>query len=123
MEHSNKEDELTTTSSNSVSKNLMTQEEKLSTIKKEVQTLYEFCTSKGFSETDMSMCLAPFAGNPPERVTRACKTNVRFLFGVAVVVGILAAVMYTDAGYNVFCIHGKIVIMQVVCEMLTRFLV
>ena len=91
----------------------LSHDEKLKFIEKEVQTLYEFCMSKGFNERDVCSSLKPFSASPPEFVKHVFKSNRKFLFGVTLLVGIVAAFALWSPAHNVFVVHGKLALMQV----------
>lgn len=91
----------------------MSHEDKLKLIENEAQTLYDFCLEKGLSKRDMSFCLKPLFGSPPEYVKKVIKDNSRFCMTVAVILGLVAMFMGWSPAYNQLCIHGKLALMKV----------
>lgn len=91
----------------------MSHDDKLKLIEREAQTLYDFCVEKGLSQKDLSWCLKPLFGSPPEFVKKAVKDNAKFFTTLAVVFSLVAIVVGWSPAYNFFCVHGKLALMKV----------
>ncbi len=91
----------------------MTHEEKLKLIEKEAQTLYDFCLEKGLSQKDMSWCLKPLFGSPPEYVKKVVKDNSKFCLTLAVIFGLIAVFVGWNPAYYQLTVHGKLALMKV----------
>ena len=91
----------------------MTHEEKLKLIEKEAQTLYDFCLEKGFSRNDLSWCLKPLFGSPPEYIKKVVKDNKKFCVTLAFTFALIAVVVGWPPAYNLCCVHGKLALMKV----------
>lgn len=91
----------------------MSHDEKLKLLEKEAQTLYDFCLEKGLSKKDISWCLKPLFGSPPEFVKKAVKDNAKFFTILGFLFGLLAIVFGWSPAYNFVCVHGKLALMKV----------
>ena len=91
----------------------MSHEEKLKLIEREAQTLYDFCVEKGLSRKDLSWCLKPLFGSPPELVKKTVKDNSKFFMTFAVIGFMLAVIFGWSTAYNLVCVHGKLALMKV----------
>ena len=91
----------------------MSHEEKLKLIEKEAKTLYDFCIEKGLSKKDLTWCLRPLFGSPPELVKKAVKDNSKLFMTLALIGCILAIIFGWSTAYNLVCVHGKLALMKV----------
>jgi len=90
----------------------MSHEDKLKLIEREAKTLYDFCVEKGLSKKDLSWCLKPLFGSPPELVKKVVKDNSKFFTTFAVIGCLLAIVFGWSTAYNLVCVHGKLALMK-----------
>ena len=91
----------------------MSHEEKLKLIEKEAKTLYDFCIEKGLSKKDLTWCLRPLFGSPPELVKKAVKDNSKLFMTLTLIGCILAIIFGWSTAYNLVCVHGKLALMKV----------
>ena len=91
----------------------MSHDAKLKLIEREAKTLYDFCVEKGLSKKDLSWCLKPLFGSPPELVKKTVKDNSKFFTTFAVIGCLLAIVFGWSTAYNLVCVHGKLALMKV----------
>ncbi len=91
----------------------MSHEEKLKLIEKEAQTLYDFCLEKGLSKKDMSWCLKPLFGSPPEYVKKVVQDNSKFCLTLAFIFGLVAVCVGWTPVYDRICVHGKLALLKV----------
>ena len=91
----------------------MSHEEKLKLIENEAQTLYDFCVQKGLSKKDLTWCLKPMFGSPPEFVKKVAKDNSKFFATLAIIFGLLAVIFGWSPAYDFVCVHGKLALMKV----------
>ncbi len=91
----------------------MSHEEKLKLIDREAQTLYDFCLEKGLSQKELSWCIKPLFGSPPEYVKKVVKDNSKFCLTLAVIFGLIAVFAGWNPAYNQLTVHGKLALMKV----------
>lgn len=91
----------------------MSHEDKLKLIEGEAKTLYDFCIEKGLSKKDLTWCLKPLFGSPPELVKKTVKDNSRLFLTFAVIGCIIAIILGWSTAYNLVCVHGKLALMKV----------
>ena len=91
----------------------MSHEEKVRLIEKEAQTLYDFCLQKGLSKKDLSWCLKPLFGSPPEYVKKVVKDNSKFCLSIGFIFGLVAVIVAWSPAHNFCCVHGKLALMKV----------
>eukprot|EP00794_Sanderia_malayensis_P004614 gene4614-5220_t len=91
----------------------MSHEEKLKLIEKEAQTLYDFCLEKGLSKKEISWCIKPLFGSPPEKMKKVVKDNKNFFLSMAILFGIFGVFAAWSPAYDQLCIHGKLALIKV----------